>query len=341
MNADWSSIFPEASVLHLERLHSDHCPIKVLFENNREFRPPRPFRFQPMWLSHPLFPNVVKEAWHNPSSLQQALATFTCKANSWNKDHFGNLFHRKRRIQARLKGIQASLSISPNVFLVELEKKLRLDYAEVAKLEEEFWAMKARILWLVEGDRNTSFYHTSALVRRRRNRILCMKDRMGNWLNGEREIADFIRKGFLELFTSDHFSVALADWDPPSWKTYLQEDALTALSYPVLDREISMGLGALKPFKAPGSDGLHAGFFQRFWLLVGDSVKSEVKSIFTSGVVPEYLNQTLITLIPKCKNPESLYNYRPISLCNTIYKVVTKIIVNRIRPFLADIVSPL
>ena len=281
------------------------------FENNREFRPPRPFRFQPMWLSHPLFSNVVKEAWHNPSSLQQALAIFTC------------------------------LSISPNFFLVELEKKLRLEYKEVAKLEEESWAMKARILWLVEGDRNTSFYHTSTLVRRRRNHILCMKDRMGNWLNGEREIADFIRKWFLELFTSDHFSFALVDWDPPSWKTYLQEDALTALSCLVSDREISMGLWAFKPFKAPGSDGFHAGFFQRFWLLVGDSVKSEVKSIFTLGVISEYLNQTLITLIPKCKNLESLYNYRLISLCNTIYKVVTKIIVNWIRPFLADIVSPL
>lgn len=40
--------------------------------------------------------------------------------------------------------------------------------------------MKARILWLVEGDRNTSFYHTSTFMRQKRNRILCMKDRMGN-----------------------------------------------------------------------------------------------------------------------------------------------------------------
>lgn len=55
--------------------------------------------------------------------------------------------------------------------------------------------MKARILWLVEGDKNTFFYNTLALVRRRRNHILCMKDMMGNWLNGEREIAEFIRKG--------------------------------------------------------------------------------------------------------------------------------------------------
>ena len=71
--------------------------------------------------------------------------------------------------------------------------------------------MEARILWLVEGDRNTTFYHTLALVRRRHNRIPCMKDRMDNWLNGEREIADFIRKGFLELFTSDHVNTSLAD----------------------------------------------------------------------------------------------------------------------------------
>lgn len=66
-----------------------------------------------------------------------------------------------------------------------------------------------------------------------------------------------------------------------------------------------------------------------------------MKTIFLSGIMPSYLNKTLITLIPKCNNPETLGNYRPISLCNSIYKVVTKIIVARIRPLLADIVSPL
>ena len=158
-----------------------------------------------------MFPNVVNEACNNPSSLQQALSSFTNKTRSWNKNHFGNLFHRKKRIQARLKGIQNSLLISPNSFLLELKGKLRLEYAEVAKLEEEYWAMKARILWLVEEDRNTTFYHTSALVHRRHNRIPCMKDRMDNWLNGEREIVDFIRKGFSKLFTSGHLSASLVD----------------------------------------------------------------------------------------------------------------------------------
>lgn len=67
------------------------------------------------------------------------------------------------------------------------------------------------------------------------------------------------------------------------------------------------------------------GFFQRFWHLVLNSIKDEVKIIFSIGKVLEYLNRTLITLIPKCTNLESLGNYRPISLYNSIYKVVTKL----------------
>ena len=153
----------------------------------------------------------MRDAWSNSPSLNQVLSNFSNKANIWNRTIFGNLFHKRRRLSVRLKGIQESLSFRPNDFLVELDRNLRLEYAEVVRLEEEFWAMKARILWLVEGDRNTAFYHTSALVRRRRNCILCMKDRVGNWLSGDKEIADYIRKGFMELFKSDHCSVSLAD----------------------------------------------------------------------------------------------------------------------------------
>lgn len=76
--------------------------------------------------------------------------------------------------------------------------------------------MKSRVLWLVEGDRNTSFYHTATLVRRRRNQILCMKDRMGNWINRDREISEFIREGFSELFTFGFTSSSLAEWNPPA-----------------------------------------------------------------------------------------------------------------------------
>ena len=105
--------------------------------------------------------------------------------------------------------------------------------------------------------------------------------------------------------------------------------------------EIKEALWSMKAYKAPGSDGLHAGFFQRFWLVVGDSVKEEVMKVFRDRKVPEYLNHTLIVLIPKIQGPETIGNYRPISLCNSVYKIITKVIVARIRPHLDSLISPL
>ena len=67
----------------------------------------------------------------------------------------------------------------------------------------------------------------------------------------------------------------------------------------------------------------------------------EVCNSFEAKTIPEYLNETLISLIPKTQSSESLNNYRPISLCNTIYKVITKIIVGRIRPLLDKLISPI
>lgn len=52
------------------------------------------------------------------------------------------------------------------------------------------------------------------------------------------------------------------------------------------------------------------------------------------------LNQTYIALIPKIKGPKTIGNFRPISLCNTMYKIITKIIVAGIRPYLDKLVSP-
>ena len=104
--------------------------------------------------------------------------------------------------------------------------------------------------------------------------------------------------------------------------------------------EIKSVFWSMKPYKAPGPDGLHVGFFQRFWLITRDSVRREVERAFTSARVPGYLNKTLIALIPKIQGPETLGNYRPISLCNTVYKIITKVIVARIKPYLDSMISP-
>lgn len=112
--------------------------------------------------------------------------------------------------------------------------------------------MKSRITWLVKGDKNTTFYHTSAPVRQSRIRITCLKYHMGNWFNEERDIADFIRNGYSELFMSSHSRSLLSLWDPPCWNSCLKEEDAAKLAVPISNEEISSALLSLKAFRAPG-----------------------------------------------------------------------------------------
>ncbi|XP_075655084.1 uncharacterized protein LOC142625285 [Castanea sativa] len=124
------------------------------------------------------------------------------------------------------------------------------------------------------------------------------------------------------------------------WHGRMSEKVKCSLSTMVSIEEIKGALWSMIPYKAPRPNSLHAGFFQRFWLITGDSISREVKRVFATSRAPDYLNKTLIVLIPKMQGPETLGYYRPISLCNTIYKIITKLIVARIRPHLNSIISP-
>lgn len=73
--------------------------------------------------------------------------------------------------------------------------------------------------------------------------------------------------------------------------------------------------------------------------MCGDDVINLVSFAFSEGNIPEGLNHTLITLVPKTNNSAYMHLFRPISLCCTIYKVITKVIVARISPFLQQWIS--
>ena len=81
-------------------------------------------------------------------------------------------------------------------------------------------------------------------------------------------------------------------------------------------------------------------FFQRFWIIVGDSVREEIKKVFRDRLIPKYLSSTNIVLIPKVQGLETIGSYHPISLCNSVYKIISKVLVGRICPYLDKIISP-
>ncbi|KAF7812572.1 reverse transcriptase [Senna tora] len=103
--------------------------------------------------------------------------------------------------------------------------------------------------------------------------------------------------------------------------------------------EIKSGLWDLKPFKAAGVDGFQLGFFQRYWDTVGTSIVYHIQEVFSNLSINEEWNCTMICLIPKTQCPSSIKNFRPISLCTTIYKIVSKILVKRLKPIIASAVS--
>ena len=98
--------------------------------------------------------------------------------------------------------------------------------------------------------------------------------------------------------------------------------------------EIDFALKHMEPLKAPSLDGMPPIFFQSFWSLIGDEVSYAILDCLNNCHIPPDLNHTFVMLIPKVKCLELIYEFRPISLCNVIYKVMSKVLANRLNKLL-------
>lgn len=130
-NYRWRTTFPDTFIRHPTRTRFDHCPILLqLYSNNVVNRQATPFKFQAMWLTHEEFPTFVSNTWNSASG------DFLCKTKTlsqalqrWNKDMFGHIFQKKkRRILARIGGIQKYRDKYENPFLIKLEADLIQEY---------------------------------------------------------------------------------------------------------------------------------------------------------------------------------------------------------------------
>jgi len=113
-----------------------------------------------------------------------------------------------------------------------------------------------------------------------------------------------------------------------------------SLTKPITKSEVLAILNTMKPFKAPGPDGFQCIFFKQYWHIVGDDIFHLVHSAFHTGHFNVEISNTLISLIPKVDPPNTYKDFRPISLCNIVYKIITKVLVQRLRPILNNIIGP-
>ena len=105
--------------------------------------------------------------------------------------------------------------------------------------------------------------------------------------------------------------------------------------------EVRFALFQMHPSKVPGLDGMIAFFFQKFWHMVGADVTNVMLSCLNSGIILQNINITHIALIPKTKDLELITQYCPISLCNVLYKIISKMLVNWLKLILPNFRAPL
>ena len=195
-----------------------------------------------MWMSHPLFLKVVNDSWIKDGSLKENVEKFTADVKIWNKEVFGDIFQRKKWVEARLRGIQSNIVEGPNEYLLNLESQHRKEYFEIVQQEKELWLVKSRYNWLIQGDRNTRFFHTSTLIRKRRNNIVYLKNNQGNWVHDENEIVALIRNGFINLFSTRAVSALRNAWSLSTWLSFIDDEDVSMLNANLTRQEVKKGI---------------------------------------------------------------------------------------------------
>jgi hypothetical protein len=337
----WSDIYPQSNVSHLTSSRSDHCPILLkLFQDNDSPRTNCALRYEACWESEESLAEEIKVAWENhskPRDLGQVAANLSGVMDclqSWSKKTVGSVSKRIEKLRKKLESINMR-----NLDHEQQKKKsVERELDSLLEQEETYWKQRSRINWLKEGDRNTKFFHKKASWRARKNKIEKLQKVNGTMTEDKEEMETMTTSFFKDLYKADREvqpEIILDDVMPQ-----ISYDMNQKLCMEFSDEEIGTALFQIGPLKAPGKDGFPARFFQRHWGVFKEDITTSVKEFFRTGNLPEGINDTVIVLIPKKKNPVCLRDFRPISLCNVIYKVVSKCMVNRLRPMLQDIIAP-
>jgi hypothetical protein len=200
------------------------------------------------------------------------------------------------------------------------------------------WRQRAHANWLSQGDRNTSYFHSFASERKKKNTIKRLRRDDGIVVEGKEGLKALITNYFSSLFTPMTGSANTDMLHMIQPRVTHQMNEILCAEFTA--DEIKKALDSIGDLKAPGADGMLALFYKKYWHLVGDKVVHEVLHVLQGGCIPDGWNDTIVVLIPKVQNPERLQDLRPISLCNVVYKLVSKVLANRLKCILGEIISP-
>nr|XP_025611899.1 uncharacterized protein LOC112705278 [Arachis hypogaea] len=292
-NKEWKMMFPDARVETLPRCSSDLYPLLIKTIPARMDIGEKPFRYEIMWETHSEYKEVINDTWKLGEGLPQKLNLLTNGLKTWNKEVFRDVFRRKERALRRLNGIQKSPDYGSNQFLYRLEKELTEELEGILKQEELLWLQKSRQLWITEGDRNTRFYHTKTLIRRRKNRIVKLRNSDGEWCEDIECLKGLAIKHFDDLYTEDQqqsFQLNTVLTYPP-----MESEHLAIMEAKLKHDEIKEALFGIGSLKAPGEDGYPTHFFKENWSLVQEAFCSYIRYLWLNpeAIAEDFIRRSL------------------------------------------------
>ncbi|CAN1729014.1 Transposon TX1 uncharacterized 149 kDa protein [Linum perenne] len=203
------------------------------------------------------------------------------------------------------------------------------------ELEETQWRQKSKELWLSLGDWNTRFFHKCATARRRQNYIDLLLVG-GNVVAGQRGLAEAVVRFYQDLYSEEQ---PICPFLAAIWFKRISRNRWKDLLSEVSREEVWKVVKGCAGEKAPGPDGFCMAFVQRCWNIVGDSFVKEVKEFFEFGYLPRRIFHTFICLIPKKEDVEDIKDLRPISLVGCIYKIISKVLMERFKESISEVIS--
>jgi ribonuclease HI/exonuclease III len=330
----------------LPKLTSDHKPIQLLLEEEEDLGP-IPFRFSPQWIERDGFTETVKTAWARPFSgsssyvWEQKLKATKQALKEWIKKPAPTPTEKRREAVQSLQTLQIEMeSTDITAELLEKEIKEQRSTHQSFRKEEEYWRLKSRSLWLKAGDRNTSFFHRQYRARLSRNHIAEIKTGEGQVCKGFNQVKDAAEAHFRNLYreSTQSSEEETADFlsNIPSLIS-LEDNAI--LCRPTTEEEIINVVWSMDADKAPGPDGFTIHFYKTCWHIIKEDLQKMISGFMKKAKVGGGTNSTYLALIPKDSSPDSFARFRPISLCNASYKILAKLLANRIKPLLKRLIS--
>lgn len=247
-----------------------------------------------------------------------------------------------KEIQTELVKLDTQLCESPSEEAIVKYEKLKSDFNAIELEKTNGSILRSKANWTEYGERNTKFFHN--LEKRNHNvkNISKLITADNTELTNEKEILQYEKDFYQHLYSTTCTEIQADNiFFNNSSIPQLSKEEVQCCDEQITIEQCSKALKDLPNDKSPGSDGFNTNFYKFFWSSINDLVLDSFRYAFQCGHLSIEQRRGILTLIPKKdKDIRFLKHWRPISLLNTDYKILTKTLSTRLLSVLPSIINP-